>query len=167
MKAKLFFLALMTSALFSGVAQASELKVGFVSIERIYREAPISIKASKRMEDQFSKRKKDMVEAEEAIKRFQENLEKNTPVMSDSERLAKQKELESKMRDLQRKNREFQEDLNLRRNEEMSQILEKANAAVRLLAEREKFDLILQDAVYTSPRIDITDRVIKALSEVK
>jgi outer membrane protein len=85
--------------------------------------------------------------------------------MAESDRRNKEGELGRLNRDLQRLQREFREDLNLRRNEEYQKIIERANKIVQQIAEAEKYDLIFQDAVYRSPRIDITDKVLKALTE--
>ena len=99
------------------------------------------------------------------IQGLQESLEKNAVTMPESERRAKEKDLNEQSREFQRKQREFREDLNLRQNEENAAIIEKANKAIKQLAESEKYDLIVQDVVWVSPRLDVTDRIIKALSE--
>ena len=96
---------------------------------------------------------------------MQEQLEKNAVTMSEAERRNREREFNDQNRDFQRKQREFREDLNQRRNEELSQVLERANRVIRQIAEQEKFDIIFQEAVYASPRIDITDKVIKALDD--
>ena len=96
---------------------------------------------------------------------MQESLEKNAVTMSEADRRTKERELNELSRDFQRKQREFREDLNLRQNEENAAIIEKANKAIKQIAEAEKYDLIVQDVVWVSPRLDITDKIIKALSE--
>jgi outer membrane protein len=68
---------------------------------------------------------------------------------------------------VQRLQREFREDLNLRKNEELAIVLERANKTIQTIAEAEKFDLILQEAVYRNPKIDITDKVIQHLADDK
>ena len=98
---------------------------------------------------------------------LQESLEKNAVTMSETERRNKEKEMNDLSREFQRKQREFREDLNLRQNEENAAIIEKANRAIKQLAEAEKFDLIVQDVVWVSPRLDVTDKIIKALSDGK
>ena len=95
---------------------------------------------------------------------MQETLEKNALTLSESDRRTKEKELNELSREFQRKQREFREDLNLRQNEENAAIIEKANRAIKQLAESEKFDLIVQDVVWASPKLDITDKIIKALA---
>lgn len=146
-------------------AGANELKIGYVNTQRIFRDAPAAQKAAKRIEADFSKRDQDLQKMAKQLQSMQENLEKNGVTMSDSDRRAKERELNDLSRDFQRKQREFREDLNLRQNEENAAIIEKANKAIKQIAESEKYDLILQDVVWVSPKLDITDKVIKALSD--
>jgi len=147
-------------------ASASEtMKIGYVNTQRIFRDAPTAVKAAKRIEAEFSKRDQDLKLMAKQIQGMQESLEKNAVTMPESERRAKEKDLSEQSREFQRKQREFREDLNLRQNEENAAIIEKANKAIKQLAESEKYDLIVQDVVWVSPRLDVTDRIIKALSE--
>jgi outer membrane protein len=138
-------------------------KIGFVNTERIMRDSAPAQRAQKKIEGEFTKRDQELTRIADQLKRMQEDLEKNTMTMSESQRRTKERELAELDRDFQRKRREFQEDLNQRRNEELAQVLEQANRAIRALAEQEKYDIIFQDAVYANPRIDLTDRVIKTL----
>lgn len=154
--------------LFVGIAaQAAELKVGFVNGQRIISEAPQSAKAKKKIEKEFEKRNDELQKMAKQIQTLQEQLEKNSVTMSEVDRRNKDRETGELNRDFQRKKREFQEDINLRQNEEVAAIYERANKVVKQIAEAEKYDLIVQEAVYFSPRIDITDKVLKALAEVK
>ena len=98
---------------------------------------------------------------------MEEALNKNGLTISESERRTKERDINELTREFQRKQREFREDLNLRQNEENALIFEKANKAVKQIFDDEKYDLILQDAVFWSPSIDITDRVIKVMSGTK
>jgi outer membrane protein len=141
----------------------AEGKFGFVNTERIMRDSVPAQRAQKKIEGEFVKRDQELTRLAEQLKRMQEDLEKNAMTMTESQRRAKERELGEADRDFQRRRREFQEDLNQRRNEELAQVLEQANRAIRLIAEQEKYDMIFQDAVYANPRIDITDKVIKAL----
>ena len=162
------FVAMMLTALPGSYASAAEnLKVGYVNIQRIFRDAPAAVKAAKKIEAEFSKRDQDLQQMAKQVQALQESLEKNSVTMSESERKSKEKDLNEQSREFQRKQREFREDLNLRQNEENAAIIEKANKAIMQLAESEKFDLILQDAVYHSPKLDVTDKIVKALSEGK
>ncbi|MBX6392033.1 MAG: OmpH family outer membrane protein [Burkholderiales bacterium] len=142
-------------------------KIGFVNLDRILRDAVPAQRAQKRIEAEFSKRDQELQRMAESIKKLQESLERNAMTMPDSERSKRERELAEASREFQRKQREFREDLNARRNEELAGILERANRAVKQIAEAEKFDIIFQEAVYVSPRIDITDKVIKALDDGK
>jgi len=142
---------------------AAEGKIGFVNTERIMRESAPAQRAQKKIEGEFMKRDQELTRIAEQLKRMQEDVEKNAVTMAEAQRRVKERELGDLDRDFQRKRREFQEDLNQRRNEELAQVLEQANRAIRAIAEQEKFDIIFQDAVYANPRIDLTERVIKAL----
>lgn len=144
-----------------------EGKIGFVNLDRILRDAAPAQRAQKKIEAEFSKRDQEMARLAEQLKRTQEALEKNAMTMSESERRNREREFAEMNREFQRKQREFREDLNQRRNEELAGVLDRANRAVRQIAEQEKFDIIFQEAVYASPRIDITDKVIKALDDTK
>jgi outer membrane protein len=146
------------------VAQAQEFKMGFVNTERIFREAPSAKQAQAKLEQEFSKREKDLVDAGNTLKAASEKFEKEAPTLSESQRNNRQKQLVEQDRDFQRKRREFQEDLNARKNEEQQVVVERANRAVKQVAESEKYDVIFQEAVYVNPKHDITDKVIKALN---
>lgn len=167
MKIKSLVLASLIPALFAGSVVAAEVKIGYVNTQRIFRDAPAAQKAAKKLESEFSKRDQDLQRMAKQLQGLQENLEKNAVTMSESERRAKEKEFGELSREFQRRQREFREDLNLRQNEENAAVIEKANRAIKQIAEAEKFDLILQDVVWVSPRLDITERVIKALADGK
>ena len=160
--------AMIFTVLPASFASAAEpLKIGYVNIQRIFRDAPAAVKAAKKIEAEFSKRDQDLQQMAKQVQALQETLEKNAVTMSESERKTKEKDLNEQSREFQRRQREFREDLNLRQNEENAAIIEKANKAIMQLAESEKYDLILQDAVYHSPKLDVTDKIVKALSEGK
>ena len=167
LKAKYLVLASLMSALFVTSVGASELKVGYVNTQRIFRDAPAAQKAAKKLEGEFSRRDQDLQKMAKQLQGLQENLEKNSVTMAESDRRSKEKEFGELSREFQRKQREFREDLNLRQNEENAAVIEKANKAIKQIAEAEKFDLVLQDVVWVSPKLDMTDRVIKALAEGK
>ena len=138
-------------------------KFGFVNTERILRDAIPAQRAQKKIEAEFQKRDQELARLADQLKRMQDDLEKNGVTMTENQRRTKEREFSELNRDFQRKQREFREDLNQRRNEELAQVVEQANRVIRQIAEQEKFDIIFQDAVFASPRIDITDKVIKAL----
>ncbi len=141
----------------------AQSKFGFVNTERIMRDSVPAQRAQKKLEAEFTKRDQELSRMADQLKRMQEELEKNSVTWSETQRRTREREIGDMDRDFQRKRREFQEDLNQRRNEELAQVLEQANRAIRALAEQEKYDIIFQDAVYANPRIDITDKVIKTL----
>jgi outer membrane protein len=140
-------------------------KIGFVNTERILRDAVPAKAAQAKLEAEFSKRDRELQEVGTRLKQLAERLERDAMVMSEAERTRRQREAADTDKDFQRRQREFREDLNQRRNEELSQVVERANRVIRQIAEKEKFDLILQEAVYASGRIDITDLVLQALSD--
>ena len=144
-------------------AQAEGGKIGFVNTERILRDAAPAVRAQKKIEAEFAKRDQELSRTADQLKKLQDEFEKNGVTMSEAQRRNKQREMSELDVQFQRKRREFQEDLNQRRNEELAQVVEQANRVIRQVAEAEKFDVVFQDAVYASPRIDITDKVIKAL----
>ena len=154
----------LAALLAAGTVQSQELKIGYVNSERVLREAAPAKAALARMEADFSKRDKDLNEQAAKLKAAAEKLEKDAPTLPESERSRRQRELVEQDRDLQRKRREFQEDLNQRRNEELATVVERANRAIKQIFDSEKYDLILQEVVFAGPRVDITDKVIRILN---
>ena len=148
-------------------ASAPVGKFGFVNTERILRDAAPAQRAQKKIEAEFQKRDQELAKIAEQLKRMQDDIDKNSVTMGETQRRNREREFADLNRDFQRKQREFREDLNQRRNEELAQVVELANRVIRQIAEQEKFDIIFQDAVFASPRIDITDKVIKALEAGK
>jgi len=156
--------ALMLAA---SVAGAADIKIGFVDVERIRRESAPAERASKQLEKEFAPRAQELQRREAQVKSLQGQLEKDVMTMSEGERRSKEQELSRLSVDLQRLQREYREDLNMRRNQELGTLFERADRVIKQIADAENFDLILQEAVFRSPRIDITERVIKALAEGK
>ncbi len=140
-------------------------KIGFVNSQRILNDAPQAARAKKKIEKDFEKRDQDLQKLAKQLQSLQESTEKNAVTMSESERRAKEREFADLNREFQRKQREFREDLSQRQNEEMASIFERVNKVIKQIAESEKYDIIFQEAVYANPRIDITDKVIKALGD--
>jgi outer membrane protein len=153
--------------MYGQLAQAEELKIGYVSAERILRDSIPAKAAEKKLADEFAKRGKDLQDMDGKLKAAADKLDKDSPILSDAERGKRQHELQDMDREFQRKRREFQEDLNQRKNEEFQILLERSQRIVKQLAEQEKFDLILQDALYVGPHVDITDKVLHALDSGK
>jgi outer membrane protein len=149
---------------FAGTASAQS-RIGFVNSQRVMNEAPQAAKAKKRIEKDFEKRDQDLQKLAKQLKEMQEMLEKNGVTMPDVERRSKEREFGDMNLDFQRKQRAFREDLSQRQNEETAAIYDRVNKVIKQIADAEKYDIIFQEAVYASPRIDITDKVIKALVE--
>ena len=151
-------------ALLSTLASAEDFRVGFVNPDRVLREALPAKAAQAKLEAEFSKREKDLTVQGEGLKGASEKFEREAATLSEAQRVSRQRTLVDQDRDFQRKRREFQEDLNTRKNEELQQVYERANRVVKQVAETEKYDAILQEAIYINPKHDITDKVIKALN---
>ena len=152
-----------TAALATSV-QAQEFKAGFVNTDRIFREANTAKTAQAKLEQEFARREKELVDIGNSLKSATEKFEREAPTLPEGQRTTRQRQLVEQDRDFQRKQREFQEDLNLRKNEELQGVLERANRVIRQVAENEKFDLILQEAVYINPKHDITEKVLSGLN---
>ena len=138
-------------------------KIGVVQIERVVRDSQPAMRAQKKLEAEFGKREAELTKVADQLKRLQDELEKDSVTMTETVRRNKEREFGELNRDFQRKQREYREDVNQRRNEELGQVIELANRIIRQIAEAEKYDIIFQEAAYANPRIDITDKVIKAL----
>jgi len=150
----------------STLAFALDYKIGFVNTERLFREATPAKRAQQKLEREFAARDAEIQKLAKQVRDLQASLDKDSATMAEADRRNKERDLANLSRDLQRSQREFREDLNLRRNEELSGIQERANKVIQQIAEAEKFDLILQDpVVYASQRIDITEKVSKALAD--
>lgn len=148
----------------SGAVMAQDSKIGYINTQRITTESAIAKAAQAKLEQEFSKRGKELADLQSSLKTFGEKFERDAPTLTDSQRASRQKEGAELNRDFQRKQREYQEDLNGRRNEELQQVLDKANKAVRKVAEEEKYDLVIQEVVYSSAKHDITEKVLKILN---
>lgn len=145
-------------------AQAQELKIGYVNADRVLRDAAPAKAAQAKLETEFGKREKELAEMAGKLKAAGEKLDKDAPTLSESERTRRQRDLVEQDREFQRKRREFQEDLTQRKNEELASVVERANKVMKQIFDTEKYDLIIQEAVFAGPKIDITDKVIKALN---
>jgi len=147
----------------ASLAQAQELKIGYVNSERVLRDAAPAKAAQAKLVAEFSKRERELADTAAKLKASSDQLERDAPTLAESERSRRQRDLVEQDREFQRKRREFQEDLNQRKNEELTGVVERANKVIKQIFETEKYDLILQEAVFAGPRIDITDKVIKSL----
>jgi len=158
---------LAAAAMLAGFAtwsSAEDLKIGYVNSDKVLRDAVPAKAAQAKLEAEFSKREKDLNDIANRLKVASDKLDKESPTLSETERVRRQRELVDQDRELQRKRREFQEDLGQRKNEELGAVVERTNKVIKQIFETEKYDLILQEAVFWSPKVDITDKVIKALN---
>src|SRR3954454_22240986 len=162
---RLSTLVLMAAALLASAGAQAQLKLGFVNTERVFREAAPAKRAQQLLEREFSARNAELAKLEKDGRDLQVELERDNVTMPEAARREKERRLADISRDFQRKQREVREDLNMRRNEELAKVQERATRIINQIAEQEKFDLILQEAVFASSRIDITEKVIKALAD--
>jgi outer membrane protein len=162
-----FVILAMGLASMASVAAAQEFKIGFINTDRIFRDANSAKTAQAKLEQEFQRREKELNDQGAVIKASADKLEKDAPTLAEAQRNLRQKQLTDQDRDFQRKRREFQEDLNVRKNEELQIVLERANKVVKLVAEAEKYDYVLQEAVYVNPKHDITEKVLKVLNATK
>ena len=147
-------------------AIAIDVKIGFISTDRVLRESAPAIRSLKKIEREFEKRSADLAKMQQQFRTLQTQLERDGATMSENDRRNKERELSNLSRELQRTERSLREDLTMRQNDEMTGLQERANAIIKQIADQEKFDLILQEpVVWASPRIDITDRVIRLLAD--
>ncbi|HMZ85433.1 MAG TPA: OmpH family outer membrane protein [Giesbergeria sp.] len=157
-------LVLMLSGVGAAAPAYADFKAGFIHTDRVFREASSAKAAQAKLEQEFSRRDKEINDLGNTLKTATEKFERDAPTLSDSQRQTRQRQLMDQDREFQRKRREFQEDLNARKNEELNQLGERINKVVKQLAEQEKYDIIVDQAVYINPQHDITDKVIKALN---
>jgi outer membrane protein len=161
---KIVGMALWALALAVTPAMAQELKLGYVNSERVLRDSAPAKAAQAKLEAEFGRRERELNDIRNRLKAAADKFEKDAPTLPESEKTRRQRELVDQERDLQRKQREFQEDLNQRKNEELAAVVERANRVIRQIFETEKYDAILQEVVFAGPRVDITDKVIRALN---
>ncbi|MCW5652795.1 OmpH family outer membrane protein [Hydrogenophaga sp.] len=157
-------LAVVVLGLSALAAVAQDFRIGFVNTDRIFREANMAKAAQTKLEQEFSRREKEIQSLASQLKSASEKFERESPTLPDAQRVTRQRQLVEQDRDFQRKQREFQEDLNMRKNEELQGVLERANRIIKQVAEAEKYDLVIQEAVYINPKHDITDKVLAGLN---
>ena len=148
----------------AGAAQAQQMKVGFVNIPRILQEAPQAEDARERIEQEFAPRDRDLLAQQREVREMEDRLVKNAAVMSASERSRQEADIRSMKRDLRRSQEEFRDDLNVRRNEELSKLQRLVVDVIQELARNEGYDLVVSEGVvFAGERVDITDKVISRL----
>lgn len=150
--------------LLAPVVHAQELKIGYVNSDRLLRDAIPAKHALAKLEAEFSRREKELADIAARLKSASDRLDKDSATLSEGERARRQRELVEQDRDFQRKRREIHEDFNQRKYEEQAALVERANKVIKQIFDQEKYDLIVQEAVFVGPRVDITDKVIRALN---
>jgi outer membrane protein len=158
-----FFIPFLLAFALAASAQGNDFKIGYINTQRVFQDSPMAKAVKKKLEAEFGKQEQDIQKSVKQARDLQTYLEKEGLTLADAERAKKERELANLSREIQRAQREFREDLNRRQNEEYASVHDKARKVIREIAEKEKFDLIVETAVYASPRVDITDRVLKVL----
>jgi outer membrane protein len=159
------FAAAMALSMTALPTAAQDLKIGYINGERVLRDSNPAKAAQAKLEAEFGKRERELNDQAGRLKANADRLDKEAPTLSEAERGRRQRELVEQDRDLQRKRREFQEDLAQRKNEELANVVERANRIIKQIFDTEKYDLILQEGVvFASSRVDITEKVIRALN---
>ncbi len=157
-------IAVAAMLVWTGVASAAELKLGFVNAAKILEEAPQADAARNKLEKEFSARNKKLIDGQKELKTLEDKINKDAAVMSDVERAKAERNINALRRDMKREQDEAREDFNIRRNEEFSKLQKLVYEAIVALAKQESYDLIIGDgAIYSSERIDITDKVMARL----
>jgi outer membrane protein len=151
----------------AGATLAQDVKIGFVNTDRIFRDSSAAKAAQTKLEQEFSRREREIETLANQLRAASEKFDREAPTLSEAQRATRQRQVVELDRDFQRRRQAFQEDLNLRKNEELQLVLERANRVIRQIAEAEKYDLILQEAVYINAKHDITDKVIRALDSAR
>ena len=164
-KLKIFFTSIL--CMICSISIAADIKIGYVKVEEVIRNASISKAAESKLQKEFAKRDAELKKLGAELKKKIEIFDRDQAILSNDEKKKIQREMSDMERDLQRKQREAREDLNQRKNEELATVVEKARAVIKKLAEKEKFDLIVENAVYVAPTINITEKVIKELNAKK
>ncbi len=158
------FAAILLLVVMQGASAQENVKIGVVNIDRILRESSAAKAASSKLEAEFSKRSKDLQDGGAKLKALADKFEKDAPVLPETDRGRRQREIAEMDKDLQRRQREINEDFNQRKQEESIAVQDRVSKALRQLAEAEKYDLILQDGAFVSPRIDVTDKLLKLMN---
>ena len=166
MKLKSSLLLAAALALPLSMAQAADVKIGFVSIGKILSSAPLAEAASKRLEKEFAPSQKALVEAQKSLRKLEEKLNKDGAAMSESQRRNLEGDIRNQMRELNRTNGELREDFNMRRNEELGKFQKQVLEIINSVAKEEGFDLVVNDGatLYVSPQVDVTDKVLSRLA---
>lgn len=146
------------------LSYAQSSRVGVVNTERILNESDLGKASAQRLEQEFSAEQRRIEEQEQRFQGMVESYQRDLPTLSESARTTRLTQLQQEEQNVLRARSDFQRNLNNRRNQELQVLLERANAAIRQVATNERFDLILTEAVFVKPELDITDRVLTILN---
>lgn len=146
---------------------AAELKIGFVNVPKVLQKASQAEQAMSLLEQEFSPRKKRIVAGQKELKSLKETLTRDAAIMGESERRALERKVLNKEREAKRAQEEFREDLSIRQNEELGKLQKQVFEAIKAIAEKEGYDLLLTDGVvYASDVVDVTSKVQEKLKQM-
>lgn len=153
-------------ALMSAPAAAEDKRVAYVNINQVLEQAPQAIAANKRLEKEFEPRNSALNELRKEVRSLEDRLAREGMTMSESQLRKLEIDIRGRKREIKRAQEDFREDLNIRRNDELRKLQKRTYDAIVELAKKENYDMVLGDVViYASPAVDITDKVLKVLSE--
>ena len=159
-----YFLFVLSLASMSHSLSAQEIKLGFVNTARIMNQAPQAEAARERLKNEFKSRDEKIVALQNDLKKLEDDISKSAAVMSESVRNKNERKIVSLKRDIKRGKEEFNEDLNIRRNEELTKLQKQVYETIVALAKERNYDVIFGDSVlYASKRVDLTDQVLEKL----
>lgn len=160
---KALFIAYMIAVSFN--THGAELKIGYVQVDKLLKEAPQTAETGKKLEREFSPRSLELEKMSSQISAIEASLESENTTLTSAERRSKQRQATNLKIEFQRKQRELREDINIRKNEELATLQDRINNAVKKVSETEGYDLVMYSGVaYASTKIDITEKVLKLLS---
>ena len=157
---------LITAVVLPAVSAQSVTRIGFVDPVRLIEQAPQGAKALESLEDEFQTREEELKNLHDRVQTMEADLEKNILVMDATDAQTRQREIENLKRRLARSQQEAREDYNLRRNEELAKLQTLVRQVIVDLARDQGFDLVVEQAVYVSDTVDITEQVLEVLQKL-
>ncbi|HEY1236329.1 MAG TPA: OmpH family outer membrane protein [Candidatus Binatia bacterium] len=165
-----YWLAIAVLVLSGSVASAQErIKIGFIDIQRVISESQPGKRASDRLQAQIKKAEGDVVKERQDLEKLRADIEKKGPLLKDEERRNLEADYQRRSVSLQRAMSDYQQDLQQKRNEMMSEILKDLEQIVNEIGKADKFTLILERSqiLYSDQGIDITSKVIETFNSRK
>ena len=163
MKTSLLVLVMVGFLAVLNVAAAADVKIGVVDVAKLLEEYPQAEGLRKRLDSEFQRRSQELLSQQKQLKNLTDKLTRDGAVMSSSEQTRLEQDIRTRRRQLKASSDEFREDLNLRRNEESQKLRLQLTEVIHQLGKDENIDLILDNAVYASGRVNLTEKVLARL----